>query len=160
MKPNTRGADLIEKKLLTKLFSKFPDARNVLEVGCGTAHFTRWMDSNLGLESFGVDTSKAMLSEAKKRWLGGALLQSDGCRLPFKDKSVDIVFFMTSLEFMPDSATAIKEAARVANKGIIFGLMNKNSPATLRKRIQAAIQKNSFYEKAKFYSYSRHKSYT
>ena len=41
--------------------------------------------------------------------------------------------FITSLEFMPDAKLAIKEAARVAEKGLIFGLMNKNSPSTIRK---------------------------
>jgi ubiquinone/menaquinone biosynthesis C-methylase UbiE len=149
-----KRADLLEKKLLPKLFSEFPGARNALEVGCGTAHFARWVESALGLECFGVDSSKAMLGEAKKRWPGGNLLQSNGCQMPFKDKSVDIVFFLTSLEYMPDSASAIREAARIAKKGIIFGLMNKNSSSTLRKRVQALIQKKSFYQKAKFYSYS------
>ena len=66
------------------------------------------------LEAVGVDISKPMLKEAKKLWPQGALLQGEGTRLPFKDKSVDIVFFMTSLEFIPDAAVALKEAARVA----------------------------------------------
>lgn len=149
-----KRADQLEKKLLAKLFSKFPDSKNALEVGCGNAHFTRWAESILGSECYGVDTSKAMLREAKKTWLSGNLIQSDGCQLPFKEKSVDIVFFMTSLEYMADSSAAIREAARVAKKGIIFGLMNKSSLSTSRKRIQAVIQKNSFYQKAKFYSLS------
>jgi len=72
--------------------------------------------------------------------------------LPFKDKSIDIVTYITSFEFMPDAAIALEEATRVAKKGIIMGLMNKNSIATVRKRSQSIMGKNSFYEKAHFYS--------
>ena len=36
---------------------------------------------------------------------------------------------------MPDAAIALEEAARVAKKGMIMGLMNKNSAATIRKRL-------------------------
>ncbi len=148
-----KRADQLEKKLLTQLFSKFSDVKNVLEVGCGTGHFTRWMDS-LDLESIGVDKSKSMLEEAKGRWSQGTLLQTEGSRLPFKDKSFDVVAFITSLEFMPNATLAINEAARVGKRGIILGLMNKNSTSTLKKRIQVTTKNNSFYQQAKFYSIS------
>jgi ubiquinone/menaquinone biosynthesis C-methylase UbiE len=148
-----KRADQLEKRLLTQFFSNFSDVKNVLEVGCGTGHFTRWIES-LGLESMGVDKSKSMLKEAKAMWPQGTLLQTEGSRLPFKDKSVDVVAFITSLEFMPNATLAICEAARVGKIGIIIGLMNKNSPSTLKKRIQAARKKSSFYRQAKFYSIS------
>lgn len=149
-----KRADQLEKNLLTKLFSTFPDSKNALEVGCGTSHFTRWVESKLGLECYGVDTSKAMLSEAKKKWRAGNLIQSDGHHLPLKDKSFDVVFFITSLEYMPSSAKAVKEAARIAKQGIILGLMNKNNLSTFRKKVSGASNKGSFYQRTKFYSYS------
>ena len=34
-------ADALEKSLLKGLLADFPGARTVLEVGCGTGHFTR-----------------------------------------------------------------------------------------------------------------------
>ena len=107
-----------------------------------------------GLECYGVDVSIPMLKEAKKLWINGRLLQSEGSRLPFKDKSVDIVTYITSFEFMPDAVLALEEATRVAKKGVIMGLMNKNSLATVRKRFRSMTSKNSFYEKAHFYSIS------
>jgi ubiquinone/menaquinone biosynthesis C-methylase UbiE len=149
-----KRTDLLEKKLLSKLFAQFPDVKSVLEVGCGTGHFTRWMASDLALECIGVDVSKVMLHEAKERWPKGTLLQSESSLLPLKDKSVDISVFITSMEFMPDGSIALKEALRIARKGIILGLMNKNSASAIRKRIQAAAQKDSFYSQAKFYSVS------
>ena len=100
-------------------------------------------------------TFQGPCSERQKSFgLKVLLLQAEGTRLPFKDKSVDIVFFMASLEFILDAAVALKEAARVAKLGINLGLMNKNSLGTLRKRIQAATLKDSFYKQAKFYSSS------
>ncbi len=63
-----KRADLLEKRLLTKLLGQFKDVKNLLEVGCGTGHFTRWIDST-GIESYGVDTSSPMLKEAKKMWI-------------------------------------------------------------------------------------------
>ncbi len=149
-----KRADILEKRLLTKLFSNFSQVKTVLEIGCGTGHFIRWIESTLGFKCYGVDVSKGMLADAKKRWSNSSLLQSEGAQLPFIDKSFDVVVFVTSLEFMPDAAVAIKEAARVAEKGLIFGLMNKNSPSTLKKRLQSRIQKASFYREAKFYSIS------
>jgi ubiquinone/menaquinone biosynthesis C-methylase UbiE len=146
-----KRADLLEKRLLIKLLGQFKNATNLLEVGCGTGHFTRWMDAT-GLECYGVDISIPMLKEAKKLWINGRLLQGEGSRLPFKDKSVDIVAYITSFEFMPDAAIAFEEAARVAEKGVIMGLMNKNSISTVRKRFLSITGKNSFYEKAHFYS--------
>ena len=146
-----KRADLLEKRLLIKLLGQFKNATNLLEIGCGTGHFTRWMDAT-GLECYGVDVSIPMLKEAKKLWINGRLLQGEGSRLPFKDKSVDIVTYITSFEFMPDAAIALEEAARVAKKGVIMGLMNKNSTATLRKGGLSIAGKNTFYGKAHFYS--------
>lgn len=151
-----KRADLLEKRLLTKLLSQFKNPKSLLDIGCGTGHFTRWMETT-GLECYGVDTSISMLREAKKMWTQGQLFQSEGSSLPFKDKSIDIITYVTSLEFMPDSAVALLEAARVAKKGIVMGLINKNSPATIRKRLQTT-QKHSFYENAHFYSISNIKN--
>ncbi len=149
-----KRADLQEKRLLTELLGQFKDAKNLLEVGCGTGHFTKWMESSFGLECYGVDISNAMLKEAKERWAQGSVLQSEGSILPLRDRSVDIVAYVTSLEYMRNAVEAFLEGARVAKKGIILGLMNKYSPTTLRKKFQAKTQKRSFYQEATFYSVS------
>jgi 2-polyprenyl-3-methyl-5-hydroxy-6-metoxy-1,4-benzoquinol methylase len=49
--------DRLEKSLLHKLMSDFPLARTALDVGCGTGHFTRWLE-NQGLKVTGLDTAK------------------------------------------------------------------------------------------------------
>jgi ubiquinone/menaquinone biosynthesis C-methylase UbiE len=146
-----KRADALEKKLLKKLLEQFGDAQRLLEVGCGTAHFTRWMES-LGFECYGVDISMFMLKEARKMWVQGRLLQCESSHLPLRTKSMDVVVYVTSLEFMPDLDTVLTEAGRVAKKGMVIGLMNKWSLSTLRKMLQAKVGSNQFYRNASFYS--------
>lgn len=151
---NTREQTPLRRKFSHSFLLNSRVQKSVLEVGCGTGHFTRWFESCLALEAFGVDMSKAMLKEARIRWRSGDLLLTEGSHLPLKNKSVDVSAFITSLEFIPDAPRAIKEAARVSRLGIALGLMNKNSLGTLKKRLRAASGRRSFYGQAKFYSRS------
>jgi ubiquinone/menaquinone biosynthesis C-methylase UbiE len=146
-----KRADKLEKTLLRQLLSSLPDVRSLLEVGCGTAHFTRWFES-LGIECSGLDLSHLMLREAKKLWLKRSLLRGESAHLPFKDASFDVVAFIASFEYMPEPVKVLTEASRVARKGIIIGLMNKWSLPTMRRIIQVKFGKNPFYKRARFYS--------
>jgi ubiquinone/menaquinone biosynthesis C-methylase UbiE len=146
-----KRADILEKKLLKRLLEQFGDTQKLLEIGCGTGHFTRWMES-LGLECYGLDLSPLMLREAKRFWAKGQLMQGQSGYLPFKSGSFDVVAFIACLEYMPSIAAAFREAARVARKGMIIGLMNKWSLPTIRRRLQVRRGKNPYYTNAKFYS--------
>jgi 2-polyprenyl-3-methyl-5-hydroxy-6-metoxy-1,4-benzoquinol methylase len=48
-----RQADILEKQLLAKLLAGFRSAQSVLEVGCGTGHFTCWL-ADQGLRAAAV----------------------------------------------------------------------------------------------------------
>jgi len=146
-----KRADKLEKALLRQLLYTLPEARSLLEVGCGTAHFTRWFEL-LGLECSGLDLSHLMLREAKKLWSNKSLLRGESTRLPFKDGSFDVVVFIACVEYMPDPVRVLTEASRVARRGIIVGLMNKWSLPTIRRIVQVKMGKNPFYKGARFYS--------
>jgi len=146
-----KRADRLEKVLLRKLLDTLEPTKSLLEIGCGTAHFTGWFES-IGLECYGLDLSDVMLKEAKKLWLEGMLLQGESSFLPFKTNSFDIVVFIACMIYMPDPIKVIREAVRVARGGIIFGLINKWSLPTLRRIIQVKMGKNPYYKNAKFYS--------
>ena len=146
-----KRADLLEKGLLRKLLEQFNGVGKLLEVGCGTGHFTRWIES-LGSECYGLDMSSLMLKEAKKLWINGRFLKGESSNLPFRSKSFDVIMFVTSLEYMPKVTAVFAEATRVARKGIVIGLMNKWSPPTIRKIIQVRMRRNPHYRNAKFYS--------
>jgi ubiquinone/menaquinone biosynthesis C-methylase UbiE len=146
-----KRADILEKALLQKLLNSLSNPKNLLEVGCGTAHFTRWFES-LGLECHGLDLSPLMLKEAKKLWSNKSLFRGESCHLPFKDGSFDVVAFIACMEYMPNPVKVLSEASRVARKGIIIGLMNKWSLPTMRRIIQVKMKRNPYYKDAKFYS--------
>ena len=146
-----KRADRSEKALLKKLLDNLGETKSLLEVGCGTGHFTTWFES-YGLDCVGLDLSDMMLKESKKVWTKGTLLQGESSFMSFKNKSFDVVAFIACMVYMPDPITVICEASRVARKGIIFGLINKWSLPTLRRMIQVKMGKNPYYKNAKFYS--------
>jgi ubiquinone/menaquinone biosynthesis C-methylase UbiE len=120
-----RRADRSEKRLLRALLNRFPAADEILEVGCGTGHFTRWMNS-LGLRVVGLDISAAMVAEAR-RLETGLCIEGDALNLPFASDEFDLVILITSLEFTLDPIRALAEAHRVARRGLILGVLNRRS---------------------------------
>jgi SAM-dependent methyltransferase len=130
-----RRADLLEKCLLARLLASFPQAGTVLEVGCGTGHFTRWF-ARRGLRPVGLDISPAMLAEAVK-WNGIPYAIGDASALPFADRSFDIVALITTLEFVSDPKGALSEAVRVARAGLLLGVLNRHSWLGFQRRIRA-----------------------
>lgn len=130
-----RRADRLEKRLLARLLANFSGAETVLEVGCGTGHFTRWL-SDQGFRVVGLDISPAMLAEATKR-NGVPYVVGDALALPFADRSIDIVVFITTLEFVANPQSAMSEAVRVARHGLLLGVLNKYGLPALKRRICA-----------------------
>ena len=120
-----RRADRLEKVLLGRLLGRLPGTREVLEVGCGTGHFTRWMTSR-GLQVVGLDLSRPMLREAGRLGTRGCV-EGSAIDLPFPDRSFDAVALITTLEFVEDPVAALAEALRVTRGGLILGVLNRRS---------------------------------
>lgn len=120
-----RRADRLEKNIFKWLLGRFSGAHSILEVGCGTGHFTRWFYSQ-GMSATGVDSSAAMLAETKRE-TSPAYVLGDAHNLPFAPNSFDLVTFITTIEFLSDPAQALSEATRVARQGIIIGAINRKS---------------------------------
>jgi ubiquinone/menaquinone biosynthesis C-methylase UbiE len=122
---NGRRADRLEKALLRQLIASFPHAHTILEMGCGTGHFTRWFNEQ-GLQAMGLDLSRPMLDEAAG--LGSPpCVCGDAQALPFASQGFDLVALITTLEFLPDPRQALAEALRVARHGLILGVLNRQS---------------------------------
>jgi ubiquinone/menaquinone biosynthesis C-methylase UbiE len=120
-----RRADRLEKALLQQLLARFSQAHTILEVGCGTGHFSRWFHER-GLQVTGLDLARPMLAEAAR--LGSPpCLRGDGLALPFAAGAFDLVALVTTLEFVPDATRALGEALRVARQGVILGVLNRHS---------------------------------
>jgi SAM-dependent methyltransferase len=85
-----------------KLSPKLQRADPVLDLCCGTGHFSEWL-AKQGYQVIGLDSSRAMLEYARKRLSRGRLFQGDvrHFRLPQRFKAV--VCFYNSLNQFLDS---------------------------------------------------------
>jgi SAM-dependent methyltransferase len=130
--PRGRWIAECEFKLLWELLSPKPGA-SLLDVGCGTGHFSRRF-ADKGLAVIGLDPDEAALEYAAG--LGGGIhyLQGDVQALPYADDSFDCVSAVTSLCFVPDPVRALKEMWRVTRHSLVLGLLSRHSLLYLSKR--------------------------
>jgi len=144
--PEGRRADELEKAVLGWLLQAFSRAGSVLEIGCGTAHFTRWLNDQ-GLAAVGLDLSAAMLAQAPDDI---ALVRGDAYRLPFADGAFDLAALVTTLEFLERPGEALVEALRVPRHGVLLGVLNRWSVLGLQRRL-AGLFHRTVYDAAHFY---------
>jgi ubiquinone/menaquinone biosynthesis C-methylase UbiE len=148
-KEGQRAARL-EKALLGRLLEELGPASSLLEIGCGTGFFSRWI-SGLGWRMLGVDLSAPMLAESQGREDDGWLVLGDALRLPFADGCCSVAALITVLEFLPDAETALREAWRVARRGLLIGGINRHSLLGWGYRRQAK-KAPSVYSHARFFN--------
>jgi ubiquinone/menaquinone biosynthesis C-methylase UbiE len=141
-----RKASAQEQRLLRKLLDGLHGVKSALEVGAGTGHFTRFL-SACGLDVVGLDSSAPMIAEAGR---GEAVpyVRGDASALPFRDRSFDLVSFITTLEFVPDPAAALAEAVRTARHGLLLGVLNRHSALALRR----SRRKDEIWMQARFFT--------
>jgi SAM-dependent methyltransferase len=141
-----RRADRLEKQLLVSLLGDFSAPGTALDIGCGTGHFSRWL-AHQGLRVIGVEISSAML-ERRSRMDGVSYVLGDALALPFADRSFDLAVLVTTLEFVDDPASALREAIRVARVGLLFGTLNRCSLLAVRRKASGKAP----WDMARFFS--------
>jgi SAM-dependent methyltransferase len=131
--PLGQRVDRAERDLLDWLLAPLGPIDGLLDVGCGTGHFTGWLRGrHRGV--VGLDRSPAMVRELRARRAGIPVVIGDAERLPFRARSVDVALFVTALEFVDDPAVALSEAAEVARSGIVVVALNRWSAGGLSRR--------------------------
>ena len=106
-------------------FKRYVGERTVLEVGCGIGDLLKEMSKFGPKELYGVDSSQEALDFAAK-YLEGIevdLSMADARKLPFPDKSFDVVIVMYELQHIADDRSAqrvVDEVARVARHWAIL----------------------------------------
>lgn len=99
----------------------------VLDVGCGTGHFTRRFSDNAAVGwTVGADIDFAAARFAAGRGKAAYLVAEGQC-LPFADRSFDLVISVTALCFIRDARRALVEMLRVARRRVALGLLNRDS---------------------------------
>lgn len=131
------------KKLYTKLHETFTfnnrvkvlsdditglieENSSVLDVGCGTGEISKIIADRKALDLKGIEVLIRKNSAIE-------IAKYDGEKLPFDDRSFDYVIFIDVLHHSPRPVELVKEAARVASKGIIIKDHNCNN--TYQKRV-------------------------
>ncbi len=147
--PEGKRADELEKASLRRLLNHFPQADSVLEIGCGTAHFTYWLHDR-GTKAVGLDLSRPMLREAQS-WTSVPLVRGEAVRLPFSDGAFDLITLITTLEFLDRPREAVGEALRIARYGLLLGVLNRWSVLGFQRRLEGCFRP-TVYDTARFYS--------
>jgi ubiquinone/menaquinone biosynthesis C-methylase UbiE len=103
-----------------------PAGATLLDVGCGTGHFSRRF-AGAGLRVTGLDPDPAMLEYARRLDGGVDYLRGTAKALPLPDDAYDYVTAVTSLCFITDAPGALREMWRVARRAVLLGLLNRRS---------------------------------
>jgi ubiquinone/menaquinone biosynthesis C-methylase UbiE len=124
-----RGAiyDRSEKKAVDKLLRDHTEGRRLLDVGCGTGHWSKFF-STRGYDVVGIDPSERMIKIAKSKDIARSSFHvMDGHSMSFADNSFDIAVAITTLEFATNPNAMIAEMARCVRKPggkLLLGVLN------------------------------------
>ena len=115
----------IEFKLLYDMLKPRVEA-SLLDVGCGTGHFSRRF-AHAGLRVTGIDPDRDALRFAVQQGGGVTYCRGSVLNLPYADRTFDYCSAVTSLCFVADPQRAIAEMLRVSRRALILGLLNRRS---------------------------------
>jgi len=90
--------------------------RRTLDLGCGEGRLSRDLKA-LGHRMVGLDASSAMVEAARAADRSIPCFRGDAARIPFADRSFDLVVAFMSLQDVDDATSAIHETARVLEPG-------------------------------------------
>jgi ubiquinone/menaquinone biosynthesis C-methylase UbiE len=147
--PTGRAHDFVQKQDVLKFLSKPRGSERLLDVGCGSGHWSRFF-SSLGFEVHGVDLSLQMLFEARQNLPDCTFQAADAGALPFQENSFNKISIMAALEFMANPSSALQDIFRcLKDRGaLLVGTLNRSSPLN-QKRL--AERKEPYYS-GKLYS--------
>ncbi|MBN1770364.1 MAG: class I SAM-dependent methyltransferase [Deltaproteobacteria bacterium] len=116
---------------------ELPAGARILDAGCGNGYFT-WYLERLGT-TVGVDYARAML----RAHPGRTLAQASAARLPFADRSFDLVFCSNLLHHVDDPVEVVAEMGRVSRGWVVLHEPNRNNPAMLALGLVKAEERRS-----------------
>lgn len=93
-----------------------PSELRILEVGCGTGHWLRVLES-FENNVMGLDYSSGMLARARTSLPTMTLIRGTAQHLPLPAASIDKVFCINAIHHFPDKLAALREMRRLLRPG-------------------------------------------
>ncbi|MGD8352664.1 MAG: class I SAM-dependent methyltransferase [Pseudomonadota bacterium] len=132
-----RAHDHVQQQDVQALLPPASSGESLLDVGCGTGHWSRFFHS-MGYDVQGIDLSEKMIAVARQMSPGCRFETGDAQNLPFENGSYDVTASITALEFVPDQPAVVSEMARCTRPGglLLIGTLNRAAPIN-RDRLAA-----------------------
>jgi ubiquinone/menaquinone biosynthesis C-methylase UbiE len=121
----------LEERLLTPALSEFA-GRDVVDLGCGTGRWLRRLQVIGPRSLVGVDSSAAMLAEAKKKCMvSTSLIEADCTSTSLAACSADLVLASFLLSYVQDIGRFAAEVARILRPGgtLIVSDLHPDTPS-------------------------------
>lgn len=138
------------------LSNAIPGGARVLELGCGTGVYTRWL-LDRGCRVVGMDISPRILDEARRRCPGAVLVQGD-CADPASflpdgalAQPFDVILGVNTFSYYPGKSKAMRRYRELVRVGGRIVLMDMNGACPLY-RIMTWAGKNelrTWYQEVK-----------
>lgn len=97
------------------------DGAKVLDVGCNSGEFIKYLKEKKGCDVYGVDISGQLIEKCKEKGLENTF-HCDADKLPFDKETFDVVTLMETLEHFDDPKACLKEIRRVLKpNGYLLG---------------------------------------
>lgn len=148
--PTGRLWDKLEKRATAKVLPRAQRGARLLDVGCGTGHWSAFF-SGRGFDVTGVDISEAMIAVARSKSIANASFQvADAHALPFGDDAFQATAAITTLEFVADAGTVLREMARCTTPGrvMVLGILNALAPLNKTRKASGELP----YAAARFFT--------
>lgn len=116
---------------LLPALSEVPPNATLLDVGTGTADIPaaardRAFSQGVKLETIGFDIAEPLIRRHRRR--NDSVVRGDALRLPFRDRSVDIIMCSQMLHHFPDpqAVALIREMNRVARVRVVISDLRRS----------------------------------
>lgn len=143
--------DAQEKRAVAKVLPLADGKKSLLEVGCGTGHWSAWF-AERGYRVTGIDISPAMIQRAESKNIPNARFMVGDFLDETVEGTFDVVAAVTSLEFMADHVKAIEKMRAHLRTGglLLLGVLNRRSWLGLSRKLKGA--KDPVFHHARFFT--------
>ena len=116
---------------LTMLLNQLPKGSKVLDVGCGTAHLTKWIKDHV-FEVYGIEPSLEMFNYAVANFPDIEIKQGISSEIPYPDQSFDLIVAFEVMRYLDktENNNSYKEFNRVLKPNGIFFVTHVNKYST------------------------------